>query len=45
MKLNIKELKKKKNSKVVSSKEALKEVVKFNWNEDVLNDKKKVIVK
>lgn len=45
MKLNIKELRKKKNSKIVSSPEALKDIVKFNWTDEVLNGQKKVIVK
>ncbi|MGL4849712.1 MAG: hypothetical protein ACRC28_12450 [Clostridium sp.] len=45
MKLNLKELREKKNSKVISSKEALNDVIKFDWNEDVLCGEKKVIVK
>ena len=45
MKLNIKEVKKKKNSKIVSSNEALKEVVKLDWTEEVLNGNKKVVIK
>ena len=39
MKLNLKELRKKKNSKIVSSAEALKDVVKFNWTDEELNTK------
>ncbi|EJT6154948.1 hypothetical protein N2W29_003108 [Clostridium perfringens] len=45
MKLNIKELRKKKNSKIVSSEKALNDVVKFNWTDEVLRGQKKVVVK
>ena len=45
MKLNLKELRKKKNFKTVSSEQALKDVVKFNWTDEVLNGQKRVIVK
>lgn len=34
-----------KNSKVISSEEALKDVEPFNWSEDVLKGDKKVIIK
>lgn len=45
MKLNLKELRKNKNSKIVSSEKALSDIVKFNWTDEVLNGEKKVIVK
>ncbi|MBU3105106.1 hypothetical protein [Clostridium gasigenes] len=45
MKLNLKELRKKKNSTIVSSEQALKDVVKFNWTDEVLNGQKKVIAR
>ena len=44
MKLNLKELRKTKKTKIVSSAEALKDVVRFDWNETVLNGERKVIV-
>lgn len=44
MKLNFKELRKNQKSKIVSSKEALKDVISFEWSEEVLNGNKKVIV-
>lgn len=34
-----------KNSKIISSKDALKDVIPFEWNEEVLNGEKKVIIK
>ena len=45
MKLDIKKLKKNKCSKIILSKEALKDIERFNWNDEVLNGSKKVIVK
>lgn len=41
-KLNIKELTK--NSKTISTEEALKDVVPFQWSEEVLSGKAKVII-
>lgn len=43
MKLNLKELRKKKNFKTVSSEQALKDVTKINWSNEVLNDNKVAI--
>lgn len=45
MKLNLKELRKTKNFKTVSSEQALKDVEKFNWTDEVLSGRRKVIVK
>lgn len=43
MKLNLKELRKKKNFKTVLSEQALKDVTKINWTDEVLNGNKVVI--
>lgn len=42
--LNIKELLKSRPSTIVSTKEALKDVEPFNWGEDVVSGKVKVII-
>ena len=44
MKLNFKELKRKKKSKTVTSEEALKDMIPFDWSEEVLNGDEKVII-
>ncbi|MFC0903849.1 hypothetical protein ACFHWD_03985 [Clostridium sp. MT-14] len=43
-KLNINKLNNKKHI-YVSSEEALKDIIPFNWSKDVLNGKKRVIIK
>jgi hypothetical protein len=44
-KFSIKELLKNKKTKIVSSEEALKDIIPVDWSEDVLSGKKKVIIK
>ena len=44
MKLNSKELIRKKKSKIVTSEEALKDIIPFDWSEEVLSGDKKVII-
>ena len=44
MKLNFKELKRKQKSRVITSEEALEDIVPFEWTEEVLNGDKKVII-
>ena len=43
-KLDIKKISKRKHH-VITSEEALKDIVPFNWSDDVKNGKKKVIIK
>lgn len=44
--INVKEiLRSNKKHKIISSEEALKDVVPINWSNDVLSGKKKVIIK
>ena len=45
VKLNLKELIEKKDTRVISSEEALKDVKKIDWSEEVLNGNSKVEVK
>ena len=44
MKLNFKELKRKQKSRIVTAQEALRDMVPFEWTEEVLKGEKKVIV-
>lgn len=44
-KINIKKLREKNDSKIISSEEALKDVEPFEWNEEVLTGKRKDIIK
>ncbi|MBO3398509.1 hypothetical protein JJB71_13270 [Clostridium perfringens] len=43
-KINIKKLKEKNGSKIISSEEVLKDVEPFEWNEEVLTGERKVVV-
>ena len=43
-KLNLNKLKNR-SYKIISSKEALKNVIPIEWNNDILNGKKKIIIK
>lgn len=45
MKLNVKKLRKSKNTIVVSSKEALADVTPINWSHDVIDGNKKITIK
>lgn len=45
LKLNLKQLLEEKNTIIVSSEEALKDVNRINWSKEVLNGNKKVEVK
>lgn len=45
MRLNIKKLREEKNTTIISSEEALKNVNPFNWSNDVINGNKKVEIK
>lgn len=43
--INIKKLREKKGSKIISSEEALKDIEPFEWNEEVLTGERKDIIK
>lgn len=43
-KINIKKLRENNGSKIISSKEALKDVEPFEWNEEVLTGERRVII-
>jgi hypothetical protein len=43
-KFNIKELLKNKKTTIVSSEEALKDIIPIDWPEDIINGKNKIIV-
>ena len=45
MKLNIKKLRKNQNTIIVSSKDALSDVTKIAWSEEIINGNKKITIK
>ena len=45
MKLNIKKLRKNQNTIIVSSKDALSDVIKIAWSEEIINGNKKITIK
>ena len=44
MKLNVKKLRESKETTIVSSKDALSDVTKINWSQDVLDRNKRVVI-